>query len=159
MNLYRLFNNLRSEGTLRARDDLIARLQGKESFTEDDLNEVFAYKRMDYHSNPDARRYTSAAFAARELGEKLRLLKRLNGVGTVTASAILMFQNPYKYAEISHKAWSQLRRRHAFSGADKDHRSDYGVGEYREYLEALVHLANEYGIGVADVEFVFSNVD
>ncbi len=157
MNLYRRFMELRKTEDYMLRQNLIGKMRGKSRFTEEDVNEILAYKRLPYHSNTQAGKYTSMAFESSTLGDKLRLLKRLNGVGSVTASTILMAQNPFRYAEINHKAWDQLRRNHGFTGGDKDHRSDFSVGEYREYLEVLASLAKEHGMAVADAEYVLTN--
>jgi hypothetical protein len=158
MNLFRLYRKLRASDDFRERDRLLMKLQGKSAFTEDDINEVFSCKRMGYHSNTGAVKLTMRAFGVQDLGDKIRLLRRLNGVGIVAASALLMFQNPFKYAELNHKTWAQLKRKHGFTGSEKDHKSEFGVGEYRDYLDVLSSLAAEYGMTVAEVEFVLSNM-
>jgi hypothetical protein len=156
MNLFRLFNQQKKDESYRARSRILSKLQGRDSFNEDEVNEIFAYKRIEYHSNPDTRKITGKIFSSQDLGEKFRLLRRLNGVGVILASTILMFQNPHKYAELDPKCWMILRRDFGFKGAEKDHRSDYGIPEYISYLEALKPLADEYGMNVSDVAYVMS---
>jgi len=157
MNMFRAFQQLRSSDVFKERNRLLSKLQGRSAFTEEDINEVFAYRKLGYHSNSEAVKVTEKAFDAQELGDKLRLLKRLNGVGMMVASSILMFQSPYRYAEINHKTWNYLRRNHGLAGSDKDHKSDFAVGEYQSYLEALSLLAGEFGMNVSEVEFVINS--
>jgi hypothetical protein len=156
MNLFRLFNQLKREDAYKGKARLVSNLQGKPEFTEDEVNEVFAYKRMEYHSNPDARKITQKAFASADLGEKFRLLRRLNGVGMTVASTLIMFQNPHRYAEINAHAWNVLKKDFGFKGSDKDGHSDYSVQDYQSYMDALAALADEHGMNVGDVEYTVS---
>ncbi|MFH0862210.1 MAG: hypothetical protein V1875_04190 [Candidatus Altiarchaeota archaeon] len=156
MNLYRLFNLVKSEEPFRARSRLMNKLSGKGGLTEDELNELFAYKHVEYHSNPDVRKITEKVFATSDLGEKFRLLRRLNGVGLLMASTILTYQNPHKYAEIDPSVWNMLIRDFGFKVQEKGDHSDYSIPEYLSYLEILKSLADEYGMNTSDVAFVLS---
>ncbi len=157
MNLYRLFNLLRSGESFKVRTRLLGRLQGKNFYSEDELNELFAYKHIEYRPNPDCKKISEKVFATSDLGEKFRLLRRLNGVGIIMASTILTFQNPHKYAELDPKIWNLLISDFGFKAQAKDERSDYSLPEYLGYIELLKSLANEYGMNTADVAFVLSS--
>jgi hypothetical protein len=157
MNLFRKFNQLKHGEEYRARARLLEKLGGKHSFSEDEVNEVFAYKRMAYHNNPDSKKLTQKAFSTPDLAERFRLLRRLNGVGIILASTLMMFQNPHKYAEVNHVSWSALRREFGFKSSEKDERSDYGIQDYTAYMDALKSIADEYGMNVSDVEYVLSS--
>jgi hypothetical protein len=156
MNLFRVFNQMKADECFRVRSKLIGRLQGRTCFTEEDINEILAYKGLEQHSNPDAKRITDKAFETPDLGEKFRLLKRLNGVGVILASTILTFQNPHKYAELDVNTWNQLRVNCGFKAAEKDTHSDYGIPEYLSYIDMLKSLADEYGMNPTDVQYVLS---
>jgi hypothetical protein len=157
MNLFRLFNQMRGDEEFKVRIKLLDKLKNSEYFTEEDVNGIFVYKKMEYHSNQDAKKITAKVFSSQDLGEKFRLLKRLNGVGIVMASNILMFQNPRRYAEINHISWNILIEGFNFKESEKECRSDYSIQEYEHYLSALKFLADEYGMNVGDVEYALSH--
>ncbi|MBD3388028.1 MAG: hypothetical protein GF416_03175 [Candidatus Altiarchaeales archaeon] len=161
MNLYRMLRNLRKSPDNVERDRLMARLNGRRYFTEDELNEIFSYRRLGYHHNANAVEITTKAFEPdSSLGDGIRVLKRLNGVDMASASLILSFQNPFSYAELDSRAWNKLRKYHGFKGVEKDFKSDFSTVEYGKYLEALKLIAEDYGMRVADVQFVLaSNVN
>ncbi|MFH1055810.1 MAG: hypothetical protein V1744_06945 [Candidatus Altiarchaeota archaeon] len=156
MNLFRLFNDLKKTEEFRARGKILSKLSGKQSFSEEEINEIFAYKKLEGHSNPEASKITRKAFETKDVAEKFRMLKRLNGVNTLTASTILMFQNQFRYAEINIKTWGVLKREYGFKAPDKDVRSDYSLQEYMGYLEILSSIAAEYGMNLSDIEHVIN---
>ncbi|MBD3261790.1 MAG: hypothetical protein GF334_09030, partial [Candidatus Altiarchaeales archaeon] len=127
-NLYREFHKLRGHPILRRRESLYSELSGKPHLTDEDLMRVFEYKGLGQTHNPYVQRYTQKAFNLESLEDKIQSLKRLSGVGIVTASAILMFQNPYKFAELNHLVWERLKKLYGFEGTPKDKKSDYGIG-------------------------------
>jgi hypothetical protein len=148
---------MKANDGFRIREKLLSKLKDREYFTEDEVNEIFTYKGMEHHANQDARKITEKVFASQDMGEKFRLLKRLNGVGIVMASNILMFQNPHKFAETNHISWNILASSFGLKAPEKDARSDYSVQEVEIYLTSLKSLSDEYGMNVADVEYVLSH--
>jgi len=159
-NLYRVFNKNKSHKKLRERDSIIRNLEGKKYFTKDDLEKLFEYKGVTHpHSNRFVKKYTQKAFESDDLEQKIRSLKRLNGVGMVMASTILTMQNPYRFAELDHMVWDTLQTDYSLEGTEKDHRSDYGIGEYERYMDILRNLGEEYGMKASDVEFVLEILD
>jgi hypothetical protein len=157
MNLFRVLNLMRKDEEYVARGKLMSRLADKQSFTEEELNEVYAYRRMEPHGNPDAQRITQKAFATPSLEEKFKLLRKLKGAGMMTASAILALQNPHIFAELDLACWNSLKSNFGFGGADKDKNSDFGLQEYVAYVDALKSLSDEYGMNVSDVQYVLSH--
>lgn len=159
-NLYRIIKKNRGHPKLRRRDTLMRELEGKDHFTGEDLTKIFSYKGIaQTHHNRFIEKYTNRAFTAEDLETAIASLKKLNGVGMVMASTILSLQNPYKYAELSHGVWEKLQDEYGLEGSRKDHRSDYGIGEYETYLSLLKKLGDEYGMKLTDVEFVVSLLD
>jgi hypothetical protein len=159
VNLFRLLNQLKGDDEFRIRVKLLSRLKDRDCFNEDDINDIFSYKGMEHHPNPDAKKITQKVFASVDVGEKFRLLRRLNGVGLIMASNILMFQNPLRYAEASHVSWNVLVGNYGLKAPEKDERSDFSLQEYETFLNVLKSLANEFGMNVGDVEYVLSHVE
>lgn len=156
MNLFRLLAQVRKEPEYVARNKLVLRFKEKTSYTDEELNEIFALKGMEPHVNPDAKAFTQKALAAPTLDDRFKLLRRVKGVGMKVASTILMVNNPHKYAELDEVSWNSLRTNFGFAAPEKDQNSDYSVQEYLLYLEALQSLADEYGMNVNDVQYVIS---
>ena len=156
MNLYRLFNDIKKSEDYTVRSKLISELQGKSAFSEEEVAAVFAYKGLEFKSQAEVEKVTRKAFESRDLAERFRLLKRINGVTTLLASTLLMFQNQYRYAEINIKTWALLKREYGFKAPDKDIRSDYALNEYLEYLAMLSSIAAEYGMNLSDVEYIIN---
>jgi len=157
MNLFRILSLMKKDDEYRTREKFLTKLAGREYLSEEEVNELFSYKHLEYHANPDARKITQKAFASSDLGEKFRLLRRLNGVGVIMTSTILMFQNPNRYAELNPVCWNSLIRNFGFKASEKDGRSDYGIPEYTTYLEAIKSIADEYGMKIGEVEYVLSH--
>jgi len=151
-NLYRLFHKLKGHPDVRRREALFHDLAGKTGFSSGDVERVLEYRHLPFHHNPHISRYAEKAFHSEDLGAAVKLLRRIPGVGMAVASSLLMFHNPYKYAELDHESWRVLREEYGFEGTGKDTKSDYGLPEYERYLEAIRKLAEEHGMRVADVQ-------
>jgi len=156
MNLYRLFNDIKKSEDYQLRSKLISNLQGKSAYSEEDIAAIFAYKGLEFKSQAEVEKITRKAFETRDLAERFRLLKRITGVTTLMASTIIMFQNPYRYAEINIKTWALLKREYGFKAPDKDIRSDYALNEYLGYLGGLSSIAAEYGMNISDIEYIIN---
>jgi hypothetical protein len=150
---------MRKDEDYLLRSKLLKKLGCRDFITEEELNEVFSYNHLEYHANPDTKKVTQKVFSSSDLGEKFRLLKRLNGVGVIVATSVLMFQNPHKYAELSPACWNNLIKYCGLQAQAKDGRSDYNIPEYLNYLEVLKSVSNEFGMNVGDTQYVLSKIE
>ena len=157
MNLYRLFYINKRDSRLLRRDKLLDALNGRNRFMLDDLNEIRHFRGLppiEGMRSLTVGEATRKAFINKDLYAKFRSLTRLRGVGTVIASYILSFQNPYKYAGINHRVWNTLIEDFAFDAEEKNPEDEFSPQEYEQYLRMMSSLAVEYGMKPADVEFV-----
>lgn len=157
MNLYRLFYINKKDGRLLRRDKLFEVLNGKDRFSLDDVNEIRHYRGLppvEGMRSLTVGEATRKAFSARDMYTKFRSLTRLRGVGTVIASYVLAFQNPFKYAGVNHNVWNTLVREYSFNAEEKNAEDDFSAQEYEQYINVISSLAVEYGMKPADVEFV-----
>lgn len=162
MNFYRVFYRNKHHELLKERDKLFEALSNKQEFSDADIKAIMDFKGIghkDDYKNSNAVIVTKNAFRAPKLEDKFMVLKRLRGVGMVMASAILMFQNPYKYAIIDSHAWNLLVKNHEFEADPKKAGGDYTVKEYETYMNKLKELSDEYGMKPADVEFTLYLID
>ncbi|MFH1835501.1 MAG: hypothetical protein ABH851_04865 [Methanobacteriota archaeon] len=161
MNLYRLLYVNKLNPKLVNRERLIERLINAKEFNIAELNKIRSFRGMDALEDSkvlDVRTLTRKAFSAKDLETKLRSLMRIKGVGIILATEILAFQNPYKYAAISHRVWNTLVADFGFEGEEKDLKKDFGQKEYELYISRISHLADEYGMKPADAEFVLNYI-
>ncbi|MFH1403672.1 MAG: hypothetical protein ABIH11_05320 [Candidatus Altiarchaeota archaeon] len=154
-----MLSKLRHNKAYLDRESLIMRLQGKSYFTDDELNEIMRYRKVPHHTNQGSVNMTAKAFNAGSLEQKIKLLKKLNGVGMTVASTILMFNNPYKYVELNHEVWNLLQRNYGLSGSEKGGGSDYSLSELEKYIEVVMSLSEEYGMKPSDTLFTLSELN
>ncbi|HHQ45453.1 MAG TPA: hypothetical protein ENN13_04890 [Candidatus Altiarchaeales archaeon] len=153
-NLYRIFQKNRHNPTLVERESLIRNISGKKSMNAEDLRAILEYKGLPEHTARSLiEKYTQQAFQEESLEEKIKNLRRLNGVGVVAASTILSIQNPYKHAELDHDTWETLKKEYGMESTGKDKKSDYGVKEYLRYNSLIQQIAEEHGMRMSDVQF------
>ncbi len=153
MNLFRQYRQLKDSKQYHERVKLSERFMGKRELTEKDMEAVFEYIGAKPHRHLKADEITRLAFTSDSITEKIRHLKRL-GIDVVGATTILMLQNPQKYAVADYKVWNRLLKERLMDGVEKESKSDYTEQEYKNYLSVLETIAIEYGMGVADVEYV-----
>jgi len=161
MNLYRLLYVNKLNPKLVSRERLIEKLINAKEFNVAELNEIRSYRGMDALEDSkvlDVRSLTRKAFSAKDLATKLRSLMRIKGVGIILATEILAFQNPYKYAAISHRVWNTLVADFGFNAEEKELGKDFGQKEYELYVSHISNLADGYGMKPADAEFVLNNI-
>jgi uncharacterized protein YlbG (UPF0298 family) len=156
VNLYRILSAEKHSHEYREREKLIINLQNKDYFNDSELRAVMNYKGGSIHTNQEAVKYTSLAFKTEDLDQKIKYLRKLNGVGMITASTIMMVHDPYNYAELNYHAWNLLQRNYGLGGSEKDGNSDYSVTEYKKYLEMVKSLSNEYGMKPSDIVYILS---
>ncbi|MFH1788569.1 MAG: hypothetical protein ABH834_04240 [Candidatus Altiarchaeota archaeon] len=159
MNLYRLLYVNKHDARLSARERLLGRISNQQDFSLKDMNEIRAYRGLepiDESRILDVRTLTKKAFSASDLTLKFRSLKRIKGVGNSLASEILAFQNPYKYAAVTHKVWNILVSDFDFDAEEKESEDDVSLQDYVKYLEKIRDVAVEYGMKPADAEFVLN---
>ena len=159
MNLFKVFKEHQLSPEYRRRVELIEKLSGKPSLTEEEIKEVLKFTKIAQEvRNLDAYEITSKAFKEPTLAEKIKTLRRLHGVGMIAASAILAFQNPYKYAIINPNAVSLLQKHYGLPIVHKERRGEYNMDEYARYLDKVLAIAEEYGMKPFDIEFSLSVV-
>lgn len=159
MNIYRLLYINKQDPRLVQREKLIARLSNQPEFSLSDMNDIRSYRgleQVDESRILDVRTLTKKAFATRDLALKVRSLKRIKGVGNSLASEILGFQNPYKYAAVTHRVWNILVADFGFEAEEKAPEDDVSLQDYEKYLEKINSVAVEYGMKPADAEFVLN---
>jgi len=157
MNLYRiLLRNKRNE-QLTYREKLVSTYQGRESLTKQEIVSILSAEGItikDDFGVHDPKLVTRKAFKAERLDEKIRMLRQLRGVGFIAASAILSYQDPYRFAKIDHSVWKQLVRNFGFNAPEKESTEEFTVHDYELYLPVIKQLADEYGMRPIDAEFV-----
>jgi len=159
MNLFKIFKEHQLSPEYVKRREMLEKLQGKSSYSEADLKEIFKFTKIPQDpKNPEAYDLTSKAFAESMLNEKIRTLKRLHGVGMIIATAILSFQNPYKYAMLNPTAFSVLRKHYSLPLVHKEHKGEYSLEDYARYMQKVEMLAEEFGMKPFDVEFALSMI-
>jgi len=159
MNLFRVFKDNQTSPEYARRKTLLEKLQGKASFSEEELKEIFKFNKiMAENKNPEAYDMTSQAFREPVLAEKIRALKRLHGVGIIMASTILAFQNPYKYVIMNPAAVSILQKHYGLPVVHKEKRGEYSTEDYARYLEKAAALAEEFGMKPFDIEFALGMI-
>jgi len=162
LNLYRLFYQNKHDDVAVRREQLFLEVSGKHSIGEQHLMEILSNEGItlaEDFGHSSVRNVTKKAFTTDNLEEKILALRRIRGVGFVAATAILSYQNPFKYAKIDNHTYNQLVKNFDFPLPEKDKAGEFSAREYETYLNALRALADEYGMKPPDVEFVLNLLD
>ena len=134
--------------------------------TGDEFKEILAWKLRSWYrlterswsvnTEDDIRTITAKAFAVSdpdkdiEADRRIRVLRKLRGVGLPVASAILALACPDDYAVIDFRVWRQV------FGEDK---RTFTLGDYKRYLAAIRPLAKELGWPVQEVDLAIWEYD
>lgn len=98
-----------------------------------------------FRSNDEAaiREAIEEAVSAQSVGERVRALTSLKGIGVPVASAFLLFVDPDRFTLIDVRAWQALLDAGYF---DQELSETPTVEEYLLYLGACWALANQYDV-------------
>ncbi len=102
------------------------------------------------NKEPQIKKVSQKAFAAKTEKERIKLLDGLSGVGIPVASALLMFYDPNKYAVIDIRAWQTLFK----YGLVKENKKgkNFTYKQWEKYLEIVRSYAKKYNVKPRDID-------
>jgi hypothetical protein len=159
MNLYKIFDLNRHNQVIAKRTRLFREISGKPQLEDAQLKEILGNEGFKVPSDFGYNLVTETtrkAFAAVSLDDKIKTLRKMREIGFAQATAVLSYNNPFKYARASERAYEQLSKE--FKLPERDPKSEFNVREYEAYLGALKAVADRAGLKLPDAEYILSLV-